>query len=119
VNVTFRFQRGHLIIPPVMIEHEFEIRPAMAIDTGARVTVIAPRLAEEVGIELARLEPNVELFGVAGSAWAVEVQLRRVSILGLAVENVRAICHPLPPRLGLDGILGLNFLEHFNPSIHS
>ncbi len=36
-----------------------------------------------------------------------------VSVLGLEVTNLRAICFALSPRLGLEGILGLDFLEHF------
>ncbi len=32
-------------------------------------------------------------------------------------RNVRAICHALPPRLQLDGILGINFLNRFNVEI--
>jgi len=103
MSQSFGFQRGKLIIPPVEIFHNIYYNPIMALDTGARVTVITPKLAEEMGINLDGIEPTVKLVGVAGSALAVEVTLDKVSILDLSVENVMAVCHPLPPGLGLDG----------------
>lgn len=52
MKVSFPFQRGRLILPPVTIEHQYEVKPTMALDTGARTTIITPALAEEIGIEL-------------------------------------------------------------------
>ena len=36
MSVFFGFTRGKLIIPPVHMRHAGQIRPAMALDTGAR-----------------------------------------------------------------------------------
>jgi predicted aspartyl protease len=118
VIVSFPFQRGRLILPPIVLEHLFKVDPAMALDTGARRTIITPQLAEEVGITPDFKQGKVQVIGVAGSAWSAAAVVKRISILGLAVEQVEVVCHPLPPRLGLDGILGLNFLQHFNLFIH-
>jgi clan AA aspartic protease (TIGR02281 family) len=115
---SFGFEREGLLLPPIVITHQFMAIPSMAIDTGARVTMITPALASELGINLAGLKPTVQIVGVVGSARAIEVTLARISLLGIPVENVKALCHPLPPRLGLDGILGLNFLQHFNLAIN-
>jgi len=35
----------------------------------------------------------------------------------LIVAPVRALCYKLPPDFHLDGILGLDFLKHFNITI--
>ena len=90
----------------------------MVLDTGAQITMITPNLAAEAGIELTGNEPKVPIVGVTGSESMPLVALPRVSLLGMFVENLEAVCHPLPPRLGLDGILGINFLQHFNLFIH-
>lgn len=116
--VSFPFQRGRLILPPVTLEGLYQVEPAMALDTGALRTIITPQLAQEVGIEKNLRAGEVQLIGGAGSAWAGAAVVKRISILGLAVDNVEVVCHPLSPRLGLDGILGLNFLQHFNLFIH-
>jgi len=118
MKASIQFRRGHLLLPPVRIEHRRSSSPMMAIDTGARITLITPRVAEEVGLDWAAVGPRVQLVGVTGVTNAVEVQLKRVFLMGLGVDNVRAICYPLPPRLGLDGILGLNFLQYFNLDIN-
>lgn len=39
--------------------------------------------------------------------------MRSVSVMGLEVRNLQVICHELPASLGLQGILGLDFLKHF------
>lgn len=118
MKVSFRFQRGRLMIPPVIIDHYLVVEPVMVLDTGCSVTMITPELAAELGIIVADLEPNSKIYSVTGAAATVELTLNRISLLGLSVENVKVLCHPLPPRLELDGILGLNFLRHFNFEIN-
>jgi len=113
MSVSFRFSRGRLIIAPVIMRHVYACQPTMALDTGARLTLIAPRIAEELGFEADSLEPAGNVIGATGAAPAALVRIRSVSVLGLEVANVRALCHALPRELGLDGILGLNFLRHF------
>lgn len=113
MRVSFGFYRGRLILARVRVEHERADHALMALDTGSRPTFITPGLALEIGFELADLEPTVRVVGVTGEGTAAEIVLHSVSVLGLAVENVREVCRPLPSQLGLEGILGLNFLSHF------
>ncbi|MHC4249550.1 MAG: retropepsin-like aspartic protease family protein [Planctomycetota bacterium] len=90
----------------------------MALDTGARLSVISPATAEELGFGADDLEPSITVTGATGATPAAMVKIDSVSVLGLEVEKVRAICHTLPPRLRLDGILGLDYLKHFNITIN-
>ena len=113
MSVSFGFLRGRLIVAPVRMRHEFVREPVMAFDTGARLTVIAPELAALLGFEPEMLEPTVTVTGVTGAAPAALLRVASVSVLGLEVKSLRVICHALPPRLELQGILGLNFLKHF------
>ncbi len=61
--------------------------------------------------------PWVRLVHATGSAPAVVLRMASVSLLGLEVRDLRVICHELPSRLGLQGILGINFLNRFNIEI--
>jgi clan AA aspartic protease (TIGR02281 family) len=117
MSVSFSFSRGRLILPPAEILHNFPAQPKMALDTGARITVITPRIAEEIGFKLSEAGPAGKVTSATGDARAPLVTIKAVSILGLEVRNVRAICHALPPGLQLDGILGINFLNRFNVEI--
>ena len=114
MSVFFGFTRGKLIIPPVHMRHAGQIRPAMALDTGARLTVITPRVARELGFPEEELEPEVRIVGATGNASAALLRVASVSVGGAEVKNVRVLCYELPPALGLDGVLGLSFLKHFD-----
>ncbi len=117
MSVSFPFSRGRLIVAPVRVRHVAVRSPVMALDTGARITVITPRIAEELGLKPDEAGPAGKVTSATGAARAPLVRIESVSILGLEVRNVRAICHPLPPGLQLDGVLGINFLNRFNVEI--
>ncbi len=85
----------------------------MVLDTGSRLSIVSPELAEEIGLDV-REEPGTELVGVAGSAPLLKATVAEVSLLGETVRNLEVVCHPLHPALGFHGILGMNFLQHFN-----
>ena len=113
MSVSFPFARGRLIVPPVEMSHSCPAWPEMALDTGARLTVVSPELAAALGLEPEKNETAVTVVGATGAASGAMLRVASVSVLGLEVRNLRVICHKLPPRLGLQGILGLNFLKHF------
>jgi len=85
----------------------------MILDTGAPLTVIRPDAAEEIGLDV-RETPSAHLVGVTGSAPLSRATVDAVSLLGRTVRGLAVVCHPLNPVLGFRGVLGLNFLQHFN-----
>ncbi|MFQ5706011.1 MAG: hypothetical protein ACE5HO_01095 [bacterium] len=50
--------------------------------------------------------------------YASQVIVQMLEAADERVENLRIICHDLPEESGLDGLLGLNFLSHFNTEIN-
>ena len=98
---------------PVHLRDRDEASARMALDTGARVTIVRPVVAEKLGLEL-REDPTSELVGVAGSAPVREGTVDSVSILGHTVRDLTVACLELDPELGIDGVIGLDFLQHFN-----
>ncbi len=114
MSVSFAFSRGRPILVPVRMEHaNGRRRPLMVLDTGARSTVITPGFATALGFKPEDVERTVEVIGATGKAWAGLLRVDGVSILGLEVRDLDVLCHQLPGGLGLDGVLGLNFLQHF------
>jgi clan AA aspartic protease (TIGR02281 family) len=89
----------------------------MALDTGARISVITPRIALDLGFDAEAVRSSVVITSATGQASAAQVSINSVAILGLEVRDVKALCYPLPSSLQLDGILGLNFLRHFDIEI--
>ena len=75
MSVSFHFTRGRLIVVPVRmhVREDLERRPLMTVDTGARLTVITPKLAQELRLEQDGTEPTASITGAVGTARAVVV----------------------------------------------
>ncbi|MHC4201041.1 MAG: retropepsin-like aspartic protease [Planctomycetota bacterium] len=116
MSISHPFRRGRIIVLPVHLRHKDEVSRKMALDTGARVTIIRPEIAEKIGIEL-RDEPAARLVGVAGSAPVREGTIDAVSVLGHTVRGLKVACQELDADLGFDGIIGLDLIQHFNITI--
>ena len=96
------------------MKHAYPAWPMMAIDTGARVSVVTPKVAQELGFDTVQPEPTVSIIGATGKAGAALLRVASAAIMGQEVRDLRVLCHPLPAELQLDGILGLDFLKHFD-----
>ncbi len=118
MSVTFSFARGRLIVRKVRLRRgTVRTWARMALDTGARVTAITPRIANELGFDPDKAESMARIVGAIGADSAPVLTVASVSIMGAEVRDLRVVCFPLNPKLGLDGVLGLNFLEHFDINI--
>jgi len=114
MRVSVSFTRGTRILAPVRIKNGvWTQRPAMLLDTGARRTLVTPGLAAGLGFEAGRFEETTRIVGAIATASAGLLTLDSVSVLGLEVAGLRVLCHPLPAVLGVQGVLGLDYLNRF------
>lgn len=75
------------------------------VDTGSNTTVLADRVAAELGLPL---EAQELVLGVTGSRMAARARLQRVAIGQTETLNVRAVVFDGPAFARLDGILGMD-----------
>ena len=114
MTVSFPFTRGRLILAPVRLAHGAEWRrPTMALDTGARRTVVTPALAAELGFDPDGLGATTRIVSATGPASAGSLTLDSVSVLGLGVTDLCVVCYRLADALCIEGVLGLDFLNRF------
>ena len=113
MTFSIEIRRGDLIHLPVLLRHRAESIHEVVLDTGSRLSIVSPEVAAKIGLEV-REEPGAELVGVAGSAPLLMATVAEVLLFGVAVRDLELVCHPLPPAVGFDGVLGMNFLRHFN-----
>ncbi|MHC4253154.1 MAG: retropepsin-like aspartic protease family protein, partial [Planctomycetota bacterium] len=114
MTVTFPFARGGFILAPVHVRHgSASHRVMMLLDTGARRSVITPGITKELGSDPDSIEKATRIVGATGTAWAGVLPLDSVSVLGIEVTGLEALCHALPKALGIEGILGMDFLNRF------
>ncbi len=111
--MSFRFDpHGDLIILPARFYRGY--RPEvvrLALDTGATRTVISRQIALYLGYELATLREQARIITGSGAVSVPLLSVDRIEALGKAATNLRVLCHTLPSRAGIDGVLGLDFLR--------
>lgn len=115
-ETTIRFIPGQRIMVDARINGSAEAQ--LMLDTGADRTLISPRALQAAGVRLAGPSTTAEVTGAMGSG-----QMQFVVIESLEVGEARVGRMPvgsgnLPTDVG-DGLLGRDFLDHFNVNIDS
>lgn len=85
----------------------------MALDTGATYTMIPWEIAEALGYEPEHSKEKVTLVTASGIETAPIIKVKNVNVLGEYVSDVPIVCHDLPPRSYVVGLLGISVLRHF------
>ncbi|NUQ64397.1 MAG: aspartyl protease family protein [Pirellulales bacterium] len=103
-------KNGLMILPAVLCGRE---ECHLIVDTGAQIVTI-PRSLVEVLKLTDRLGEDVEVIGAGGiSIRGPKLDLPRISVLGSQAEHVEAVVLD-EPGPGVDGCLGLSFLDRFD-----
>jgi len=90
----------------------------LLLDTGAETTVLTPAAAQRIGAERPRIEFQRQMRGIGGSLQTGEVELRNLTLGGVAVPWRRVRVAPI--NTGnvfsgpLDGVLGADTLSSFD-----
>lgn len=90
----------------------------VALDTGAVTTIINSSIAEYLGCNPAASQKRRRIVTASGIEWCSVVHVDKVTACGKTLENLEVICHDLPPATTIRGLLGENFLRHFDLKIN-
>lgn len=92
----------------------------MIVDTGASIVSITKNVADLLGIDLSGVRNDIELTVADGSAIrAKEVYLKSVQVGDSRAEDVIAAVVDNPPGPGVEGLLGMSFLNNFGVTLDS
>jgi clan AA aspartic protease (TIGR02281 family) len=89
------------------------------IDTGSSYTVITPRMAAKLGVQVNADTPTISLITANGVIQAPLVTLNNVTIGQVRVNEVQAVVQDLGKDLMLSGLLGMNFFKGKTITIHN
>ena len=89
----------------------------VALDTGATITIIPSQVLIALGYDLLNPKERVQLLTASGTAFAKRINVSRLTAIGETIENIDVLCHDLPGNSPIKGLLGLNFLRHFDVNI--
>ncbi len=112
-SLTLRLVQGALIVVPIEINHAGPYD--FVVDTGAQVTTIEPSLAAELGL---KAQGTTGVGGVATYIRTAYSNLAMIEAGQHSVPNTIAVIQEMTQLKAADsrirGILGANFLEHFD-----
>lgn len=92
----------------------------MAVDTGASIVTISRSIANQLELDFSGERNEIEMLLANGSrAKAKIINLDSVAVGNSRAENVLAAVMDSPPGAGIDGLLGMSFLDNFSVKIDS
>jgi predicted aspartyl protease len=86
----------------------------LVLDTGAAATTIEPALLEELGYSSRDALMRTRVPTPAGTQHGYLVQVLQFQALGFDLPSFVVQSLALGDEYGVDGLLGMNFLERFN-----
>ena len=92
----------------------------LVFDTGASMTTISPDSILGLGYDLSNPKSKKPSITASGTIESKVITLSRLSALGEIVENIDVAIQEFPEELTLlniHGLLGLDFLKHFDVNI--
>jgi len=107
--IVSRKAGSHLVVQAVL---DGRVPATLMVDTGASLTTISPRVAAQL-----TPVPGSESDGLTSMADGRRVKVRMFRVASLEVgrskEEMVAVAVLPSPGNGVDGLLGMSFLEHF------
>jgi gag-polyprotein putative aspartyl protease len=90
----------------------------LALDTGASKSLVNTGMLIALGYDPALAGGGrVQVTTGSGIEYLSQVRLLSLTALGVKRSDFALLCHTLPPSTGVDGLLGLDFLEERNLTI--
>ena len=92
----------------------------LVFDTGASITSISPDSILGLGYDLSNPKYEQPSITASGTIESKVITLSKLSAIGEIVENIDVAIQEFPEKLtmwGIQGLLGLDFLKHFDVNI--
>ncbi|MBI3317778.1 MAG: clan AA aspartic protease [Candidatus Omnitrophica bacterium] len=86
----------------------------LILDTGASITTLSHEAALDIGCDPARATRRTEIMTASSVERVPLIVIPLMEVLGHRLRNLEVVCHDLPPVSPVVGLLGLNFLKHFD-----
>lgn len=85
----------------------------LVVDTGAAATTLTPKLVARIGYSRKDGYRDANVHTAIGEERGYWLKVAQLDVLGIATPNFAVTVFPLGHQ-NLDGLVGMNFLRHFN-----
>lgn len=111
---SLRFNpKDNAIVVEAKISADFIATTRLVFDTGASLVMIPWRIATKLNIDI---DPKQVIQTTTASTVESSplVTIPKITVLGHTLKNIEGLVKDLPAEAGVDELLGLSFIKHFN-----
>ena len=106
--------QGRIVLPAKITGPKGPQAIDVILDTGASITTLSHEMALAIGCSPTKASHRIEIMTASSVELVPIVVIPTIEVLGHKVKCLEVVCHDLPSISPVDGLLGLNFLKHFN-----
>ena len=115
VGIPLMRRNGHYFVT-AMIDHATEV--TLLIDTGASITSLTPRALNDAGYSVGlNSQRRIVISTANGNVEVSMLSMDDFSIGNMSVSKLDVIALGMDEMPGVDGLLGMNYLKHFEFTI--
>lgn len=89
----------------------------LVLDTGGALTILDTNIIDHLGYSSHDAFKRSNLDGAAGQSKGYLIKVSKFRCLGFEMVDFDIACHDMNSKLGIAGILGMNFLNHFRMDV--
>ena len=119
IETPLRRVHGLIIVKATVAGPSGQLGLTLALDTGSTETVINPWVVDELGYSPRDGEQFTRVRSAIGDEQGYTLRVARFATLGFSHERFRVHVFDLAEGYGIDGLVGLSFLDHLNYEVRS
>lgn len=106
-------ERELIIVDAEVVGPATATRARLVLDTGAAATTLVPEVIEEIGYTRRDGFKKAKVHTAVGEEKGYWLRVAELSVLGVTTPDFALAVFPLGHQ-DIDGLVGMNFLRHFN-----
>lgn len=110
---SFVRERELIIVDAEVVGPANTTNARLVLDTGAAATTLVPELIEDLGYTRRDSFKKAKVHTAVGEERGYWLRVAELSVLGVTTPNFAVTVFPLGHQ-NIDGLVGMNFLRHFN-----
>jgi predicted aspartyl protease len=111
LSFPFDPEQGLIVVSAELVGPSGKAFLRLALDTGATSTVVNVGALVALGYDPALTSERVQITTGSSIEFVPQVKLEKIAAMGHERVDFVVLCHTLPASVGVDGLLGLDFLQ--------
>ena len=111
MSVKFEPRHGLVVVRMKITGPRASYALRVALDTGATTTMLSAVALVAAGYDISSAPERVQITTASGVESVPRISVTQMQVLGKEEQRFPVLCHTMPASVGVDGVLGLDFLR--------